>query len=507
MGAAENSLAQADDADDVILFDNSTMAAALQVMAGTTGTRIVDTDVVTPSGVGNGEPVFIAPRSADRADLPEAGWVQRNLVFTHGDGLVAVPAASLDDDGRPDVSGTDPSVAGFEQFVATPLYFDQSLADWYALVDTRRAEVGDSAFSGAGIGVGTLGSRLVAALALREPQILLSSELTNESELVYRRSLLGRVGALAPFLALNSDPYLVPSGDSLVWVIDGYTTSQTYPSSQFADTASLPARSGLQGSTVNSIRASVRATVDAQTGETHLYRTDGGTDPIIGVWDDLFPGLLEDGSAIPPTIADELRYPGDLWSIQSKLLGRYHVDSAEALFSGTDRWAVSAAPPAVVGNTDILPSAPVDQFGSSSNRFGTSVPFGPGSASNPTSTRDELAAVAFAEHGSTGSINLATTSGATVLSPRVAQSAIDSDPELARTITLLNANGSTVRFGPMAPLVDGDDVIWVRPIIVIGSGTSAVPRLYGVAAVRDGLVAVEDTSEAAVAAVLASSGQ
>ncbi len=86
----------------------------------------------------------------------------------------------------------------------------------------------------------------------------------------------------------------------------------------------------------------------------------------------------------------------------------------------------------------------------------------------------------------------------------MAQSAIDSDPEMARAITLLNANGSVVRFGPMAPLVDGNEVIWVRPILVIGSGTSAVPRLYGVAAVRNGLVAVESTSEAAVAAVTSS---
>ncbi len=217
---------------------------------------------------------------------------------------------------------------------------------------------------------------------------------------MYRRSLLERVGSLAPFLALDSDPYLVPDGDSLIWVVDGYTTSSTYPSSQFVDTTSLPARSGLQGSTVNAVRASVRATVDAQTGETHLYRTDGGTDPIIDVWDEVFPDLLEDASTRSPRRSPtEFRYPGDLWTIQSQLLGRYHVDSADELFSGADRWAVSAAPPAVVGNTDVVPSAPVDQFGSGNDRFGTSVPFGPGSASNPTSTRDELSAIAIAEHG------------------------------------------------------------------------------------------------------------
>lgn len=505
----DTALVGVEDAADVILFDTSTMASALQVMAGTTGTRIIDTDIITPhsDGVGSGEPVFIAPRSASRSDLPEQGWVQQNLVFTHGDGVVAVPATSLDPDGRPDVSATEPSVAGFDRFASTPLYFDQSLANWYAIVGTNRTEVGDTTFAGEGIAVGTFGNRLVAALALSEPQILLSSELTSESALVYRRSLLERVGAIAPFLSLDSDPYLVPDGDRLVWVIEGYTTSSTFPAAQFVSTASLPARSGLQGTSVNAIRASVRATVDAQTGETHLYRTDGGTDPIIDVWDDVFPGLLEDASSIPSTIAAELRYPGDLWSIQSALVGRYHVDSPEDLFSGAQRWAVSAAPPSVVGDTDVVRSAPVDQFGSGDDLFGSSVPYGPGSASNPTSTRDELSAVAIADHGPSEKIHLATTSDATVLSPRVAQSAIDSDPEMARAITLLNANGSTVRYGPMAPLVDGDNVVWVRPILVIGPGSSAVPRLYGVAAVRDGLVAVESTSDVAVRAVLSESDE
>jgi uncharacterized membrane protein (UPF0182 family) len=129
-------------------------------------------------------------------------------------------------------------------------------------------------------------------------------------------------------------------------------------------------------------------------------------------------------------------------------------------------------------------------------------PYGPGSATNPTSTRNELAALGLADHELDGQIHLATPApGQLEFSPQVAQSAIDADPEFARVITLLNANGSKVQFGPMTPVLVEEGLVWVRPIIVIGTGSSAAPRLYGVAAVADGIVAVEPTSLEAVRAV------
>jgi uncharacterized membrane protein (UPF0182 family) len=410
-----------------------------------------------------------------------------------------VPADSVDADGRPDIAAY-PEAFGAAH---TPLYFGESLDGWYVIVDTQRAQLDDTVFEGDGIPMSSFAERLTLSLAVGESQPLLTNELTDRSELLYRRSIRERVGYLAPFLQLDSDPYPVVVDGTVLWVIDGYTTSSTYPYSQFTNGSG-----GIGGSSFNAVRDSVKGTVDAETGETHLYRTDGGDDPIIDAWDRIFPGLLEPAEQIPEGLLAHLRYPTDLWNVQSNLLGRYHVRTAEELFNGTGRWAVSAAPAATVGDATVAPSPPVDQFSplaSSDDGFATTRPYGPGSATNPTSTRDELAALALADHQLDGAIHLAVPegSGPPLLSPQVAQSAIDADPELARVITLLNANGSKVQFGPMTPTLVEDGLVWVRPIIVIGTGSSAAPRLYGVAAVAEGIVAVEPTSGEAVAAVTA----
>ena len=490
------------DENRVPLFDSASMASALQVLAGTTGTRISDVDIDRYDLDGENRPVFVAARSARRDDLPERGWVQEHLVYTHGDGVVAVPADRTDVDGRPDTS----SLGGFFDTDHVPLYFGDQLDGWYAIVGTRRPQQGDATFDGDGIGLSSFGRRAALALAVGESQPLLSSELTSESELLYRRSVRERVGALAPFLALDGDPYPVLTDGRVTWIIDGYTTSSTSPSSQFVTVSGVPASSDLAGREINYLHASVKATVDAETGETHLYRTDGGDDPILDVWDGVYPGLLEPLDRFPAELAPQVRYPDDLWTVQTALLGRYHVESAEELFNGTERWAVSAAAATSVGEVTTTPAPSVDIFTTLApvgDGFAAVRPFGPGSGNNPTTTRDELAAVAVAEHGLDATISLVVPDDdidPPLLSPQVAQSAIDADSDFARVITLLNANGSKVLFGPMAPVVNDDGLVWTRPVIVLGTGSSAAPRLFGVAAVVEGRVAVRATTPLAVAA-------
>ena len=438
----------------VPLFDTLMMAPALQVLAGTTGTRITDVDLDRYEIEGDNRPVFLAARNARRDDLPESGWVQEHLVYTHGDGVVAVPADRTDVDGRPDVEVLDGRF-GVEH---TPLYFGEQLDGWYAIVGTRRAQQGGTEFTGDGIAMSSLFERSVLALTVGETQPLFSSELTSESELLFRRSVRERVGALAPFLDLDGDPYPIVADGRVTWVLDAYTTSSEYPASQFVTVSGVPAASDLTGRNINYLHAAVKATVDAETGETHLYRVDDG-DPFLDVWDGVYPGLMEPVDAFPDELRPHVRYPDDLWTVQSSLIGRYHVDTAEELFSGTGRWAVSAAAATAVGEPTDAAAPSVDLFtplADGLDGFAAVRPLGPGTGSNPLTTRDELAAIAVAEHGIDGGITLVEPDldgGLPLLSPQVAQSAIDADPEFARVITLLNANGSKVQFGPMSPLI------------------------------------------------------
>ncbi len=162
------------------------------------------------------------------------------------------------------------------------------------------------------------------------------------SQLLYRRGISERLNALAPFLTFGTDPYAVVTDEGVTWVVDGYTTAATYPYSQFT---------GLVGSSVNYVRASVKATIDAYDGTVHLYRTaaGGSDDPVLDAWEDIFPGLVEPITDMPAELQAHLRYPPELLGVQNALIGRYHVDDAETLFNGTQRWSPSAAAAAQVG--------------------------------------------------------------------------------------------------------------------------------------------------------------
>ncbi len=497
------------------LFSENALVSPLQVLKGTTATRITDVDLDRYSIDGEPRPVFVAARNANRADLPEKGWVQEHLVYTHGDGVVAVPADSTSPDGRPDVDAFTDQLAQ----TRPELYFGENLAGWYVIVGTDRAEVGGSSFSGdTAIPIGGFWRRLALTLAVGQIEPLVSAELGQDSALLYRRDIYERLGYLAPFLTFDTNPYPVVADDRITWVVDGYTSANTYPYSQFARSAGLPASSDLSSRSINYMHASVKATVDAYDGTVHLYRTEvgGGDDLILDAWSSVFPGLIEPIADMPAELQAHLLYPQDMLTVQTSVLGRYHVSDAETLFNGSDSWAISAAAGEGVarsgansGSNEAIPAPAVSLFMPSTDPMGghwvAIRPYGPGSALNPTSTRDDLSALAVADHDDPEKlvlVRIEVDSGRLVSSPTVAQAAIDTDGELASLFTLLNANGSTVQFGPMTPIPLDEALIWARSIVVSGTAQTTAPRLYGVAAVSNGLVGeAGDTATAVDAAV------
>ncbi len=473
----------------VPLFATSSMVSALQVLAGTAGTRVRNVDLAAYRLDGTNRPVYTAARPSSRPDLPERGWVQDHLVYTHGDGVISLAADVAAVDGRPDLT----EIPALADTAHSPIYFGEGFDNWYVITGTHRTEANGAVYEGDGISLGSFGRRLALAFAVGESEPLISSELTGESQLLYRRGLAERIGSLAPFLTLDNDPYVVIDGNHVVWVVDAYTTSHTYPYAQFLPNG---APANLKGS--NYVHASVLATVDAGDGSVHLYRTDDArNDPILDAWASAFPHLFESIDQLPTELADHIRYPEDLFAAQTLMLGRYHAEDAEQLFSGVDRWTVSPAVVTTVGEDSTGLAPAVDLF-ATGEQFETTRTFGPGASGNVGATRDELAAIAVATHSIDRSMSLIVPDGERIGSPQVAQSAIDADPDLAQQITLLNANGSHVEFGPMTPVLAGDGVVWARSIIVIGTSTASAPRLYGVAVVSKGLVRVGPTLQAAL---------
>jgi len=321
------------------VFETSQLVQALQVLEGTTATRITDVDLDRYDIDGVIRPVMVATRNSSRADLPERGWAQSHLAYTHGNGIVAVPADTVADDGRPDVDELALTLAPEH----SELYFGEGVADWYAIVGTKRTEQDGARFAAdTGIALSSGWRRLVAALGLGDIEPFTSSELTDTSQLLMRRGIQERLRMLAPFVAFDSEAYPVVTDDRVVWVVDGYTRSATYPYSQFARDTRTPQPSALTGATYNYLRASIKATIDAYDGSVHLYRTASGEDdPIIQTWEDVFPGLVEPIASLPEELKPHLLYPPDLFTVQTALLGRYHVSDPELLFNGSDRWTVS----------------------------------------------------------------------------------------------------------------------------------------------------------------------
>ena len=242
------------------------------------------------------------------------------------------------------------------------------------------------------------------ALATGDIEPLLSTELTANSQLLYRRDVGERLSALAPWATFGADPYPVITADHVVWVVDGYTTSATYPYSQFVDFGGL----------VGELRPRLAE------GDGRRLRRDrpplphgvgGGDDPILDAWEEIFPDLVEPIAAMPDELRDHLLYPPELLGVQSALLGRYHVDDAETLFSGT-RAVVT-----VGGRTDrrrhrlagtvdagsmFQPTGELDLAG----HLVSALPFSPGAGAPTSSARDQLAALALADHDGAEQIDL-----------------------------------------------------------------------------------------------------
>lgn len=483
------------------LFETAPLAAPLQVLQGTRGTRVNDVDLDRYLIDATLRPVYVATRNAAKAELPERGWVQEHMVYTHGDGLVATAADATAAGGLLEFNDLETSL-GLDQ---TALYYGPDLDGWYVFTNTRRTEQGGSAYAGAtGIDLGSTGRRVVAAVALGDYNVAVSSEFTGDSRLLYNRSLRERVQSIAPFVQIDGDPFPVISDGHVVWVVEGYTTSSTYPYAQTAIRTGMNPASGVGGEGANFVRRAVIATVDAYDGTVHLYRADrsgsAAADPVLELWDRLLPGLIEPFDSLPASLASHLRYGPDAFAIQTNMLAQYHVDDPETLFNGTDSWTIAPSPtPSPDGATG--PGIAVTTFDGDGEdgRWTAYRSYIPGAADVPSSRRDELAALAVGDHldGTLRIVRVASADGRQLTSPHVAQSLILADPEVTQLITLLNANDSHVTFGPMTPVVTDDGLAWLRPMIVTGTAATATPRVYAMLAVSNGEVGIgDDTTEA-----------
>ncbi|MCK1333045.1 UPF0182 family protein [Bradyrhizobium sp. CW9] len=293
---------------------------------------------------GSYQSVMLSARELRSSLLPPNAqtWVNRHVLFTHGNGAVMSPVTRKSAEGLPIFYLRNiPPVADVGPRIDEPrIYFGEQTDDYVVVKGSipefdypKGKENAYAAYGGAGgISIGTMATRMLFAYYFNDPNLLLSGYITIDSRIMIRRNIQERVSTIAPFLRLDHDPYLVVSSGRMFWMQDAYTTNAYFP---YAEPA--------QGLDLNYIRNSVKVVIDAYNGTVDFYLIDSG-DPIAATYQRIFPSLFKPFTTMPPDLRKHVRYPEDLFMIQARLYQAYHMEAADVFYNREDLWQFPRQP-------------------------------------------------------------------------------------------------------------------------------------------------------------------
>ena len=479
--------------------------------------------------------VVMAVREVSLGGLPDAqrNWINDHTQYTHGFGFVAAPS-DVTTGGRPDFVSSDiPPIGPLGTGYEPRIYFGQE-SPTYSIVGAPEGATpreldypDDSATSGQrnttydtkvgqGVPIGSTWHKLLFAMKYQEANILLSDRVTGSSEILYDRDPKQRVEKVAPWLTLDGDPYPAIVGKKILWIVDGYTTSNGYPYSTRSTLEDVTTDSrtlaGNQLVTpvkrVNYIRNSVKATVDAFTGKVTLYQWDE-KDPVLKTWMRAFPDTVQPLAEISDDLKAHLRYPEDLFKVQRTLLANYHVDSPQTFYSGSDFWRVPDDP--TKGNTlSASGSNTQPPYYVTLQMPGQAEPsFSLTSTYVPTGERNNLAAFVSVnadpgpDYGTFRVLQLKRS--LQINGPSQVQNQLESDDVIAEQINILK-RGTTVKYGNLLTFPIAGGLLYVEPVYVQAEASTSFPLLRKVLVSFGNNVAFEDTLDEALNKLFAAQG-
>jgi uncharacterized membrane protein (UPF0182 family) len=489
----------------------------------------VDVDRYGLSGAARMTQILLAARELNIDGIPSPSWVNQHLVYTHGYGMVASPANAVAADGNPDLLVKDlpPQSSQPALDVVRPaVYYGQSLSG-YAIVGTRQKEVDfteangvnhTSTYTGSGgVRMDSWLRRMALALRFGDPNPLISGFIRSDSKAIYIRDIDERVRKAAPFLRYDSDPYPVVFKNRLVWIYDAYTTTSRYPYAQRAGTSRLQSGSGLI-SDFNYVRNSVKVVIDAYDGTMTFYVMDQN-DPMIQAYRKAFPKLFTDGSRMDPALRTHLRYPEDLFRVQTNMFGLYHMTDPGAFYNKTDAWEIAQAPGAVGNATAVIgPGGQLAQSreprmvpyyllmrlpGEAQEDFLILQPFVPFSKDD---SRKDLTAfmVAKSDPRNYGQLEaFVMPRQQQIDGPALVNARINQQPEISREITLLNTSGSKVLLGNLLLIPVERSLLYVQPLYVQSEATP-LPQLKRVIVVYADKVVMRESLQGALTDIFGS---
>jgi len=469
-------------------------------------------------------PVLIGVRDMFSSGLPSQTWVNTHLQYTHGNGAV-VALANQTQASNPvyEVQGVPPASSdGLPKITQPGIYFGVGDLN-YVVADTKQLEVDhqqdgtnvESHYRGTGgVKLSSIFRRAAFALRLGDFNLLISDQITPNSRLMFVRDPLEMAEKAAPFLSFDHDPYPVINNGHIDWIVDGYTTTDKYAYSQNANTQQVAIGSTLPGS-YNYVRNSVKVVIDAYSGQMTFYDMTPN-DPILKAYSDAFPHMFTPLSKMSPQLQAHLRYPEDIFSVQSAIYGRYHLTNPQNFYAASNAWQLSPTAGAGPKSQALLaqntynaqgqlisttPARMAPQYqvfslpGSSTQQFTITDGFVSASTSSAASGNQNLNLTAFMVGGSDpadyGHLTVYQVPLGTP-GPANADLEISGAKQVSSDITLLDQGGSQVLLGETLMVPVGNSMVYLRPLYV-AANTKPQPQLQYVVAVLGKTVAIEPT--------------
>ncbi len=444
--------------------------------------------------------VMLSPRELNVDLLPENAqtWVNQHLKFTHGSGLVMSPVNEKDGEGLPVFllkNIPSESKVGFN--VANPAIYFGEEPDNYVVVDAATPEFdypkgSDNVFSfyagSGGIPVSGLARRALFSFFFKDVNLLVTENIVDNSKIMIRRNLITRLTTLAPFLNLDRNPYMVLYNGRLLWIVDGYTSSEHYPYSQ----------RNVDG--INYIRNSVKVVVDAYDGATTLYVADP-EDPIVQCWERIFPHLFKPMHAMPPDLHKHIRYPEDFFLIQADIYRTYHMKDPQVFYNREDQWDF----PRENYAGDTVPMQPYYVImrlpGQAHEEYMLMLPMTPQGRDNMISWM-----AARCDGDDYGHLfEYAFSKDQLFYGPYQIQARVNQNPDISRQLSLWNQMGSKVILGNLLVIPVQDSLLYVEPLY-IRAENGQLPELQRVIASYSDQVVMADTLPSALNALFIGRG-
>jgi len=436
-------------------------------------------------------------------------WVNQKLVYTHGIGIAMSPVTEFTGEGRPaffakDIPedgtisvGVDNYIGGPDFVVENPrIYYGENTLN-HTVVNTKTEELdyqtsGDvlirNRYKGTGgVQMNSFFRKLAYTWQIGDINLLISSQITSDSRLQYRRTVEERISTVAPFLILDADPYIVVADGKLMWMQDAYTTTNHFP---YSDPTG-----DVETSMYNYIRNSVKITMDAYNGDLKFYIWDND-DPIIRTYAKIFPDLFTDGSEMPATLRDHVRYPLDFFAAQAEKYIKYHMQDPQNFYNNVDLWDT---PNEKFGQSDTL--QPVEPYyvimklpGEEKEEFVLLFPYTPSQRKNLIGW---MAARSDGEHyGKLLAFNFP--KDRQVDGPEQVEARIDNDQDISAWFTLRCSEGSVCIRGNLLVIPIANSILYAEPVYIRAEGTN-FPELKRVILGTSEKVVMEDSLGLALA--------